>query len=57
MHIHVYCADGEAKFWIEPELELANAYGVSQKQVREMQILIEEHKDDIANAWDRHFRS
>jgi hypothetical protein len=23
MHIHVQSADGEAKFWIEPEIELA----------------------------------
>jgi hypothetical protein len=56
MHIHVYCANGEAKFWIEPELELARAHGVSQKQLREMRELIEEHKDDITDAWDRHFK-
>ena len=23
MHVHVHCADGEAKFWLEPEIELA----------------------------------
>ena len=23
MHIHAYCGDGEAKFWLEPEVELA----------------------------------
>ncbi|MCK5058602.1 MAG: DUF4160 domain-containing protein [Candidatus Aminicenantes bacterium] len=57
MHIHVYCADGEAKFWLEPELEVAQVYGVSQKQVREIHKLIEEHEDDITNAWNRHFRS
>lgn len=56
MHIHVYCADGEAKFWLEPYVEVAQSYGISQKQLREMQHLIEEHKDDITNAWKQHFR-
>ena len=56
MHIHVHCADGEAKFWLEPELKVAQSYGISQKQLREMQNLIEEHKDDITNAWKQHFR-
>jgi len=23
MHVHVHCPDGEAKFWLEPEIELA----------------------------------
>ncbi len=56
MHVHVHCADGEAKFWIEPGLELARAHGVSQKQLREMRELIEEHRDDITDAWNEHFR-
>ena len=25
MHVHVLSADGEAKFWLEPEIELARA--------------------------------
>lgn len=55
MHIHVHCSDGEAKFWLEPEIELAQAYGVSQKQIREMQKQIEEHKNAITDDWSRHF--
>lgn len=55
VHVHVHCADGEAKFWIEPVLELAQSHGVSQKQLREMKKLIEEHRDDITNAWNEHF--
>lgn len=27
MHVHVVSGDGEAKFWLEPELELAKNYG------------------------------
>jgi len=27
MHVHVVSADGEAKFWIEPVIEVAQNYG------------------------------
>lgn len=56
MHIHVHCSDGEAKFWLEPEIELVQAYGVSKKQIREMQEQIEERKNAIKDAWNQHFR-
>jgi hypothetical protein len=23
LHVHVYCADGEAKFWLAPRIDLA----------------------------------
>ena len=29
MHVHIYCGDGEAKYWLEPEIELARNYGLS----------------------------
>jgi hypothetical protein len=57
MHIHVECSDGEAKFWLVPEIELVQAYGVSQKQIREMQKQIEEHINEIKVHWTQHFRS
>jgi hypothetical protein len=34
MHVHVICADGEAKFWLEPEIELARNFRLSQAQLR-----------------------
>jgi hypothetical protein len=55
MHIHVECADGEAKFWIEPEVKLVQYHGVSLAQINAIQSQIEEHKDAIANAWHNHF--
>lgn len=56
MHIHVECSDGEAKFWLVPEIELVQAYGLSQKQIREMQEQIEEHINEIKDDWNKHFR-
>jgi len=28
MHVHVYHADGEAKFWLEPAVEVVANYGL-----------------------------
>lgn len=30
MHVHVMCESGEAKFWLEPEIELANNFNLSR---------------------------
>lgn len=30
LHVHVHCADGEAKFWLEPEIELAQNLGAER---------------------------
>ena len=55
MHVHVHCADGEAKFWLEPNTELAQNVGMSERQVRAAQALIEAHADEIRRAWQLHF--
>ncbi|HEY0510643.1 MAG TPA: DUF4160 domain-containing protein [Thermoanaerobaculia bacterium] len=57
MHVHVHCAQGEAKFWMEPEIELAQNYGLSGSDLRDIQRLIKEHTDEITGAWERHFGS
>ncbi len=55
MHVHVYCGHGEAKFWMEPSIELAQNYGLTAKDLRVVRKLIEEHEDEIRNAWHKHF--
>ena len=52
-----YCADGEAKVWIEPEVSLARNYGLSEGQLMDLLRVVEERRDDIAAAWNGHFRS
>jgi hypothetical protein len=49
-HIHVQSAHGEAKFWLEPEIELADNYGLKSHELRVAQTLIEERKDEIRQA-------
>ena len=57
MHVHVGCGSGEAKFWIDPKIELAVNYGLSRKDLKRVETLIEAHVDEIRNAWHRHFGS
>ncbi len=55
MHVHVHCADGETKFWLEPSIELAQNLGLNSRQLRTVQSLIEVHEDEIRAAWAKHF--
>jgi len=55
MHVHVVSADGEAKFWIEPDIELAQNYGLSERDLRTVKALIKEHEHGIRSAWRQHF--
>ena len=34
MHVHIHCGDGEAKFWLEPQIELARNYRLSRPRLR-----------------------
>lgn len=33
-HVHVIKAENEAKFWLEPNITLANNYGFSDKEIK-----------------------
>jgi hypothetical protein len=55
MHVHVECADGEAKFWLEPVVEEAQTSNLKRGQIREIQKLIAENEHEIRDAWTRHF--
>jgi hypothetical protein len=57
IHIHVTHTDGEAKFWLKPEIELAINKGLSSKQIGEALLLVQHHSEEILNAWYEHFAS
>jgi len=54
-HVHVQTSDGEVKFWISPEIEVARNYGLSGKDLRKIRELVEEHEDEIRSAWHDRF--
>lgn len=56
-HVHVTHPDGEAKFWLTPIVALATSVGLSERQLREAQGIVEAHLEEIRHAWHRHFGS
>ncbi|MBN8477053.1 MAG: DUF4160 domain-containing protein [Sulfuritalea sp.] len=57
MHVHVQGQNGEAKFWLEPAIEVAQHTGLSRREISEALRLVQEHENDIRSAWCRHFPS
>ena len=55
IHVHVAHADGEAKFWLTPQVALANSTGLSATQIRQAQAVVNAHFKEIQDAWNHHF--
>lgn len=55
MHVHVTCADGEVKYWLEPAVVLAKSVGLNERVLAQIETILKEHKDEIRTAWQRHF--
>ena len=55
MHIHISTSDGTAKFWLEPIVSLSDYYNVSTQDLKEIQQITEDKKDEFIAAWQRYF--
>ena len=54
MHIHVVNGDNEAKYWLEPNIELANNFGFSQHELNNIQKIGEQYGNDFKELYRRH---
>lgn len=57
LHVHIESPDGEAKFWLEPEIELARNYRLAERDLHVIERLILEREEEIRDAWNSHFKS
>ena len=55
IHVHVAHPDGEAKFWLTPEVALATSTGLSRRQLSDASTVVEVHFKEIHDAWNDHF--
>lgn len=55
MHVHIQHSNGEAKFWLEPDIALAQNFGLSAQALRDVENLVKFHEQEIKNAWYKHF--
>jgi len=54
-HVHVVSPEGEAKFWLEPIVALAESFRLNARELKELQKVIERRNDEIIRAWNKHF--
>ncbi|MCA0177282.1 MAG: DUF4160 domain-containing protein [Proteobacteria bacterium] len=57
IHVHVAHPDGEAKFWLTPDIHVAANMGLSSSQIRQAHAVVGVHLKEIEDAWIRHFGS
>jgi uncharacterized protein DUF4160 len=54
-HIHIDRAENSVKFWLDP-VSVARNYGFSRRDVRVLQIKVEEEREKFLEAWNGYFR-
>ena len=55
MDVHVVSPEGEAKFWLEPTIELAVSKGLKSVELGELHRIVEERQHEIRDHWREHF--
>jgi hypothetical protein len=54
MHVHVAYGTGKAKFWLEPEIALAQNFNLGPRQLKTIEHLVRFHEQEIRQAWHDH---
>jgi hypothetical protein len=52
-HVHIIKGDKQCKYWLEPEIELAENNGFKKFELNE---IILKNAEEFKNKWDKHFR-
>ncbi len=55
VHVHVRGEGSEAKFWVRPEVRVADSDGFDARTLRELAQVVEQNADLIERAWNEHF--
>jgi hypothetical protein len=54
-HIHVRKGGVVAKFWVVPEVRLAEAYGMSSAELRGLLDVVKQNQELIKRKWNEYF--
>lgn len=57
VHIHVRKDRNLAKFWLDPEVQLADSFGFSAVELNKIRKIIDTKRVEIEDAWNEHFNS
>lgn len=53
-HIHVIKAENEAKYWLEPNVELDENFGFNNKELKQIEQIIKDNADDFKRKFAIH---
>ncbi len=53
-HIHIDRDASSVKFWLEP-VSMARNVGFSAKELRKLQLIVQENKTALSEAWHEYF--
>jgi hypothetical protein len=56
-HVHVRKSGAIAKFWVTPEIKLAESYGLTSTELRKLHTLIHDNKPLIEEKWHEYFKT
>ena len=57
IHVHVFKAGANAKFWLEPQIRLAWNRGFKSTQLRRILNVLTNQRYAIQEAWRSHFQA
>jgi hypothetical protein len=55
VHVHVTKGRADAKFWLQPEVNVAYNKGFNARALATLSRVVEERRKEIEGAWDEHF--
>lgn len=55
IHVHVSSGEDEAKFRVEPSIELVENYGLKPRELKYALMAIKENRDVIVERWNEYF--
>jgi hypothetical protein len=56
MHIHVYKGNSHAKIWLEPNVELAENRGFSEKEINRIIKITKQNETEFKAKYSTHIR-
>ena len=54
LHIHVICSYGEAKYWLEPSVELAKNTGIPEHELNKIRKIVENYASSFKEQFRKH---
>jgi ribosomal protein L10 len=55
LHVHVRRAEATAKLWVEPQVGVAESYGLSSQELNELAKVVADNRQLIERAWHEFF--